>query len=165
MKNSMRRDDVEMQSNRVARLERAFTMVELLVVLFIMMLLTVVASTSLSRLMKTSRVEQAAQIVMTALWQTSGEAQRQKVHVSLFYGDDPSKISPQPVFFHCANVGKMNGNNFSWAPTTTPASLPPPGQMEMWVVLDGGEALGSGRGPYAPGIPMDDYNYGWYPFR
>src|SRR5690348_10993937 len=78
-----------MRTQPVAR--RGFSMVELILVIVILMILAAVAAPSLSRMMKGSRVQQAAKTVVAALYEARAQAQRYRTVVAVFYGDDPSR--------------------------------------------------------------------------
>jgi Tfp pilus assembly protein FimT len=89
-----------------------FTVVELLISLGIMALLFTMAVPTLSKLNRTSKVQEAANTVIAALYQARSEAQRYRTTVSVFIGDDPAHMSVTPP----------------------PGILPPQGQMEIWAV-------------------------------
>jgi prepilin-type N-terminal cleavage/methylation domain-containing protein len=120
-----------------AHQEHGFTMIELLMVLVIVTVLMVMAVPSLSRMTKSSKVEQAAHTVMGAMWEARSLAQRNRVCVAVLFGAD-RKLSPAPL-------------------ETATEYLPEQNQIEIWQVRD----LGDGK-PYSPeyaSIPD------WYPFR
>src|SRR5207248_7977359 len=124
-----------------------FTMVELLLVLFIITLMLGVAVPAFAKLSKTTRVEQAARIVLTALYRARSEAQRYRQAVAVYYGDDQTQLNPQPV----AGV------------------LPPKERVEIWTARTSGYGwagegiLGGFSQPYAPDItsyfPPQSYPY------
>jgi len=126
---------------------RGFTLVELLLVLFIMMLLVGVAAPTMSKLMKTSRVDEGAKAVFTALWQTRSQAMRLRKPAALMYGADADNFNPAPQ----AGV------------------LPPKGQMEIWTVRYINYPwymLSYYTKPYYPPNPTNyDGVPGWYPFH
>lgn len=136
-----------------------FTLLELLLVLFIMTLLGAVATPLMSKLLKRSRVQSAANTVLTSLYDARLMAQRCRSTVAVFFGDAATRLDPPPL----AGV------------------LPPYGQIETWRVKTQAPAAGwsafgdwnsrlddqlsasdFGR-PYDPddpaGSPPD-----WYPF-
>ena len=112
---------------------RAFTIIELVLVLFIMLLLTSMALASMSRLLRTSRIDQATRTVLSALMRARAEAQRNRATVTVFFGDDPLTMNPKP----------------------TPGVLPAKGEIEMWTVRDvsNGASVESMVSPYEPGNP------------
>lgn len=69
---------------------RAFTLIEVLFVLFIAVLLTAIGVPQLSKFMKTSRVQSTAKTVLSALTQARLDALRYKSTVGVFFGDDPA---------------------------------------------------------------------------
>jgi prepilin-type N-terminal cleavage/methylation domain-containing protein len=93
-----------------------FTMMELLIVLLIIALLTVVITPNFSKMMKGSRVQQAAQSVVSSLYRARALAQKYRSTVGVFYGDDPSA--------HPAA---------RWVPPLS-TTLPKYGQIEIWSV-------------------------------
>jgi prepilin-type N-terminal cleavage/methylation domain-containing protein len=94
------------------RRTQGFTLIEMLIVMFIMALVFGVGVVSFAKLAKTSRIQQAVEAVMTALWHTRAEAQTQRTVVCLFYGDDTSGLKTKPL----------------------PGVLPKWGEMEIWSV-------------------------------
>jgi type II secretory pathway pseudopilin PulG len=104
------------QGNRAQAQAGGFTLIELVVVMFVIILMTVAVAPSLSRLLKNSRVQEAAQTVTAALYRARGEAMRYRSCVALLYGDDPSKIP----------AGR-------WAPPVS-TTLPPNNKMEIWTM-------------------------------
>ena len=128
------------------RFGRGFTVIELILVLAIMLLLTSMAVASMSRLLRTSRIDQATQTVLSVLMRARASAQRERATVSVFFGDDPVKLKPSPM----AGV------------------LPKNGEIEIWTVRDvsNGSAVENMTVPYEPGNP---YSASWggtagYPF-
>ncbi len=119
-----------------------FTVVELLLVLFIMMLLTVMAVPSFSMFAKSSKLDQTTKVVLSALKQARVTAINERRLVAVMFGDDFGGINPKPM----------------------PGVLPDKGHIEIWTVLDGGTA----GVPYMPDIPASNH-YGaanaWYPYR
>ncbi|MCW8131914.1 MAG: prepilin-type N-terminal cleavage/methylation domain-containing protein [Planctomycetota bacterium] len=115
---------------------RGFTLVELIVVLFIILLLIGVATPAFSQMLKTSRVQQAAQVASAALFQARAEAQRYRQMVTVNFGDDQAKLPVKPP----AGV------------------LPPKGQIELWATLVGdSDQVGAGSPPLLNGSD-------WYPY-
>jgi type II secretory pathway pseudopilin PulG len=114
-----------------------FTLVELILVMFIILLLMIMAAPMLSKFLKTSRVQQTAQTIFTALFHGKGEAQRYRRLVGVFFGDDQSKLNPKP----------------------SPGVLPPNGKIEIWTVKTaGGDKIGATEAPLG--------NLGeWYPYK
>ena len=133
---------------RLRRRFPAFTLIELVLVMFIMVLLTVMVVPSFSKLVKTSRVQQASQQVLAMLWQARSEAERCRDPVVVFFGDDPAKLPVQPL----------------------PGVLPPKGGIEMWSCQRGwspgweDDFLGDEPLPYYVENPGQAVP-GWYPFR
>ena len=91
----------------------AFTIIELLLVLFVITLMMLVAVPNFSKFVKTSKVQQAAMIVDTALFQARSQAQNNRIAVSVFFGADVSPLGLQ----------------------MSPTVMPPPGSIEIWGVL------------------------------
>jgi prepilin-type N-terminal cleavage/methylation domain-containing protein len=124
-----------MNSGRASRI-RAFTMIEMVVVLMIMVLLATMVVPSLSNLFKRSKVQQTAKVVVAAIYKARAEAQRYRSNVGIFFGDDP------------------NRHQGRWAPplsTTLPAR---PNYIEIWTVA-------TGNTPYDMWL-RDNGNYNWY---
>jgi prepilin-type N-terminal cleavage/methylation domain-containing protein len=95
-----------------------FTLIELIIVMAIIVMISVVAAPSLSSLLKSSKVQEAANIIMAALYRTRGEAVRTRAPVGLFFGDSAAR--------HPAA---------RWvAPLST--TLPPEGMLEIWSVVN-----------------------------
>lgn len=92
--------------------QRGFTLAELMVVLLILLLLMGLGAPMLSKLLKTSRVMQAANTCMTMMYRARAEAMRYRLPVAVYFGDDQTKYPTQP----------------------TPGILPPYGQIEIWTV-------------------------------
>jgi type II secretory pathway pseudopilin PulG len=93
-----------------------FTMIELIVVLLIMVMLTSMIVPMFSKMMKSSKVQQAAQSVVSALYRARALAQKYRSTVAVFYGDDPS----------CHPAAR-------WQPPLS-TTLPKYGQIEIWSV-------------------------------
>jgi len=123
------------------RMNRGFTLVELLVVLFIMTLLTALATPLFSQMVKTSRVEKAVSAIFATLWEARSQAQNHMKPVGVFFGEDPVKLNPAPI----AGV------------------VPPKNQLQIWTCKYGGVNAQSTHGPYVDGTskPSPD----WYPYR
>ena len=115
---------------------RGFTLIEILIVMFIMSLVFGVGVVSFSRLAKTSRMQQAVEAVMTALWNTRSQAQTYRTVACLYYGDDIAGLKTKPL----------------------PGVLPRWGEMEIWTV----GTTGSQRpaNVMASGSPP-----AWYPYH
>lgn len=121
-----------------------FTLVEVIVVLFIILLLAVVATPAFSQFLKTSRVRQAAEVVYTSMFSARAEAQRCRGYVSIFFGDDLSVLKTQPL----------------------PNILPPRGEMEVWRVKgQPGDLIADSYSPWASGYPKGWPPGYWYPFN
>lgn len=123
--------------HRTARRRRTgFTLVELLVVLFIILLLVGAATPAFSQMLKSSRVQQAAQVASATLYQARAEAQRYRGIVVANFGDDLSKLPVQPP----AGV------------------LPDKNRIELWTVKTwDSTAVGAGAQPLLNGSD-------WYPY-
>ena len=91
---------------------RGLTLLELLLVLFILTLLMAVGAPLLSKLLKRSRVQTAANAALTSLYQARLLAQRYRSTVAVYFGDDLSRLNPKPL----------------------PGILPRYGQIEAWRV-------------------------------
>lgn len=115
-----------------------FTLIELIIVIFIMMLIVAVATPMLSKFAKRSKVQQATQVLMTAFYHARSESQRFRQMVAVYYGDDLSKCSVKPL----AGV------------------LPSRNRVEIWTVKTNGgnNTIGSGGDPLGN---MGD----WYPYK
>jgi len=123
-----------------SRSRGGFTMVELVLVLFLIVLLTAMAVPSFAALTKTSKLDQTTKAVFSALKQARTAALNMRRVVAVMYGDDFSNITPQPVS----------------------GALPGKGEIELWTMLDGGHH----EIPYQPDIiPGPSYPADWYPYR
>jgi prepilin-type N-terminal cleavage/methylation domain-containing protein len=122
---------------------KGFTLLELIVVTLVILLMIGVAAPMFSKLVKTSRVQQTVNTVMTSLWHARSEAMRYRSNVAVLYGPDRFKCNPPPLDI----------------PTR---QLPAKGKIEIWTVKAGdSDSLGAGWGCYSPGFnPTPD----WYPF-
>jgi prepilin-type N-terminal cleavage/methylation domain-containing protein len=121
-----------------------FTLTELIIVMFIIVLLATLAAPALSKFSKTTRVQLTANTVLSAVWRAKSEAMRYRFTVAVFYGDDPTVTSPTPV----------------------PNILPKPGLIEMWKVRvagPGGDVVSGEDGP-APLLAPDAWWSEWYPY-
>ncbi|MBI3829757.1 MAG: prepilin-type N-terminal cleavage/methylation domain-containing protein [Planctomycetes bacterium] len=124
--------------------DSGFTLVEVILVLFLMLLMFGMAVPVFSKLLKTSRVDQATHAVFTALWQTRSQAMRTRTAVALYYGDDTAQLNPQP----------------------SPGVLPPCGRMEIWTVRYWNYPwylLANYTQPYYPMSPGNAPD--WYPYN
>jgi type II secretory pathway pseudopilin PulG len=118
----------------------AFTLVELVLVLFIAMLLSIMAVPSFSMFAKTSKFDQALKEVFSALKQARVTAINERRVTAVMYGDDFSGINPKPL----------------------PGVLPEKGRIEIWTVLDCG-VFGK---PYMPDLTTATiWVSPWYPYR
>jgi type II secretory pathway pseudopilin PulG len=127
---------IELRNRRTA----AFSMIEIIIVLFIMALLTVIAVPMLSSFVKTSKVQQACDLISTVLYRARMDALRTRRYVSVFFGDDLAKLPVQP----------------------TPGILPARGCIEAWSVL----IASGGSNDNTTGIYCSPYNNqgDWYPY-
>jgi prepilin-type N-terminal cleavage/methylation domain-containing protein len=116
---------------------KAFSLIELLVTLSIGLLLMTMAVPAFSKLARKSRVQQAAETVVSAVnmaTQLSVQLNRPEA-VVVYFGDDRSKMATQP----------------------TPGVLPKYGNIEIWTA----KAYGSGPPQINPGWN----NPPWVPFH
>ncbi|HYF51760.1 MAG TPA: prepilin-type N-terminal cleavage/methylation domain-containing protein [Planctomycetota bacterium] len=120
-----------------SRRPRAFTLIELMMVMVVLVLLVIIGAPSLSRLTKSTKVEQAAHAVMGALWEARSLAQRNRVTTAVLFGVDRT-IAPAPL-------------------ETADYYLPEKNQIEIWQVK------ANGWRPYAPEYPAGAPD--WYPYR
>ncbi|MCW8129144.1 MAG: prepilin-type N-terminal cleavage/methylation domain-containing protein [Planctomycetota bacterium] len=119
---------------------RAFTLVEMLVVLTIILLLAGVAAPVFSAFAKSSTLDQATKVVFSALRQARVTAINDRRVTAVMYGDDLAGIEPKPL----AGV------------------LPSRNQIEVWTVLDAGHF----SYPYMPDLPSaQHWTSPWYPYR
>jgi len=88
---------------------RAFTIVELILVMLIMVLLAIMAAPNFSRMQKSTRVDEAAKVVISACNKARAEAQRYRTVVAVHFGDDTTGLATKPK----------------------PGILPPYGQIEI----------------------------------
>jgi prepilin-type N-terminal cleavage/methylation domain-containing protein len=134
----------------------AFTLIELLLVMSVITILSVMVIPSMSKFMHSTRVQQAAQAVFTALYRARAEAQRFRQPVAVFYGDDPS---------HHKGI---------WASPLKDV-LPKPGTIEIWTVKgdtgsgslnddDGMTMIGGAMRPDMPYVANKTYR-DWYPYH
>jgi prepilin-type N-terminal cleavage/methylation domain-containing protein len=117
---------------------RGFTLIELLLVLLIISLLVAVGVPVLSRLVKTSKVQQAIAAVKTALWQARTGAQAHQTVAAVFYGDDTSGLRTQPL----------------------DGVLPEKGKMEVWTVFTANVHVSEPRNVIGAGTAPS-----WYPYH
>jgi type II secretory pathway pseudopilin PulG len=124
---------------------RAFTLVELIVVMGIIILLAGVAAPAFSQFAKGTKVQQAVAAVETALYHARSEAQNLRAHTAVYYGDDLDRLGL----------------------ASTPNPVPKPGSIEVWAVRGtsgyGAFAGYAGTGPVM--IPAVTWPDEWYPFR
>jgi prepilin-type N-terminal cleavage/methylation domain-containing protein len=120
---------------------RGFTLIELLVVLFIMSLMTAISVPLFSKFTETSRVQQAAVAVDSALFQARSQAQNLRIHVAVFYGDDLKSLG----------LALM------------PNPLPSRGNIEVWGVLGTSGQTFAGYNQTSPWNLPGGSN-GWFPF-
>jgi prepilin-type N-terminal cleavage/methylation domain-containing protein len=120
---------------------RGFTMIELLLVMFIIALLASTGAPLFSRMVQGSRVMQAVAGIETALFLARSEAQDLRLHIAVFYGDDLK-------------------NRMNIVPSPNP--VPPAGSIEVWTVK-GTSGYGSfgGYGQTSP-VTAPDVSY---PFK
>lgn len=120
---------------------RGFTMIELLLVMFIIALLTSTGAPLFSRMVQGSRVAQGVACVETGLFLARSEAQNLRLHVAVYYGDDlKARMNIQP----------------------SPNPIPAPGAIEVWTVK-GTSGYGS-FGGYGQTSPMTAPDVS-YPFK
>ncbi len=121
---------------------RGFTFVEILLVLTIITMLATMAAPAFSAFQKSTRVQQTARTVLSALNQARAESQRYRTLVATFFGDDTTSLSVKP----------KNG------------VLPAYGQIEV-AAINQGYNDGCGWISYRPFAP--EYGYyntpNWYP--
>lgn len=118
------------------RRTRGFTLVELIVVLFIILLMIGLATPVFSQLLKTSRVQQTAQVATAACYQARAEAQRYRKLVSVYFGDDQTKLPVKPPS----------------------GVLPAKNNIEIWTVKTWDPSqIGAGASPLLNGSD-------WYPY-
>jgi len=110
-----------------------FTLVELIIVLMIMAMLTVMILPTLSRITRGSKVQLAAEAVVSACYRARALAQKYRSTVAVFYGDDPGAHPPA-----------------RWVPPLS-TTLPKYGQMEIWSV----------RTAESWNTAYSDRGYGW----
>jgi type II secretory pathway pseudopilin PulG len=120
------------------RTPAGFSLVELILVIFIMVLLTLITVPMLSVFNKTSKVQQACNALTTAFWHARMEAIRTRSLVAVYFGDDQTLCNPQP----------------------TAGVLPQKGRVEIWTVkTDGGSDQIS-----ADESPLNNQGP-WYPYK
>jgi prepilin-type N-terminal cleavage/methylation domain-containing protein len=117
-------------TNQRAANVHGFTLVELLLVMFIIALLAATGTPIFSKMVNRSRVEQAIACVETGLFLARSEAQNLRLHVAVFYGDDLKRLGL----------------------VATPNPVPAPGSVEVWTVR-GTSGYGS-FGGYGQTSPM-----------
>jgi type II secretory pathway pseudopilin PulG len=117
-----------------------FTLIELVLVMFIVMLLSVMAVPSFSMFAKTSKLDQTIKVVLSALKQARVTAINERRVTAVLYGDDFAGINPKPLS----------------------GVLPEKGRIEVWTMLD----CGSFGKPYMPDLTMATiWVSPWYPYR
>ena len=78
---------------RISKLYKSgFTIIELILVIFIMVLLTLMTLPMFAQFVKSSRVEQTAHIVCTTICRARQEAMRLHKMVGVFFGDELAKF-------------------------------------------------------------------------
>lgn len=125
------------------RLNAAFTLIELLLVMFIMLLLTMMAVPMLSQFSKSSKVQQTASVVSSILSRARMEAMRTRQMIGVFFGDDVSRLNPQPQ----------------------PGIIPIKNHIEMWTLKTNGGSNGidGSEGPIFDPNPTVGAP-AWYPY-
>ena len=119
-----------------------FTLIELLLVVFIMVLLTMMTMPLFYQFVKTSRVQQTANIVATTISRARMEAMRTRKMIGIFFGDNPA---------YCAI-------------TPTPGILPPSGRIEIWTVKDNSWNDQNDEEGINSGAPFNNQGV-WYPYK
>lgn len=124
------------------RLTAAFTLIELLLVMFIMLLLTIMTVPMLSQFAKSSKVQQTTSIVSAVLSRGRMEALRTRQMIGVFFGDDTARLNPPPQ----------------------PGIIPPKNHIEMWTLK-----TNIGNGWESTENPIYDPNPSagaptWYPY-
>lgn len=115
-----------------------FSLVELILVIFIMVLLTLLAVPMLSQFTRTTKVQQACSALTTAFWHARMEAIRTRSLVAVYFGDDVTRCNPKP----------------------TAGILPQTGRVEIWTVKTAGDSdqLSADESPLNNQGP-------WYPYK
>lgn len=121
---------------------RGFSLIELSLAMFVMTLLCAMVAPAFAKLTKTSKVDQAAKIVMSAMYRARSEAQRYRTAVGVYYGDSCATLSPAPL----AGV------------------VPAANRIELWTVqCVSYSGMGTDSQPYSPDQPNGPPP--WYPYR
>ena len=119
-------------------LPAGFTLIELILVIFIMVLLTMMTTPMLSQFVKQSKVQQACSVLSAAFYRARNEAKLTRRLVAVYFGDDVTRLNPAP----------------------TPGIIPSKGSVELWTVRTAGDSdnIGASESPFN--------NQGdWYPYK
>lgn len=122
---------------------RGFTLVEMVLVLFIIVLLATMATPTFSMFLKSTRVQETARTVLSTCNKARAEAQRYRTIVAVLIGDDTGGLKTKPYA----------------------GDLPPRGQMEIWAIkLAYNDAVSQlSFTPYCVETPGSTPN--WYSYR
>ncbi len=116
---------------------RGFSFVELMVVLFVIALMTTVVAPAFSSLIKGTKLKQATEAVMGAVYRARHEAQIRRTQTAFAGGAIPTT----PVIF----FGEDTTQPLAVQPST--GILPPYGQIEIWTASYSNTAWGSSANP------------------
>src|SRR2546421_362230 len=105
---------MKLRRHYTASMRPGFTLMELLLVIFIMILLTTMAMPLFYQFVKTSRVQQTANIVASTIARARMEAMRTRKMTGIFFGDNPAQCKNKP----------------------TAGIMPSKGRIEIWTVKD-----------------------------
>lgn len=122
---------------------RGFTLVEMVLVLFIIVLLATLATPTFSMFLKSTRVQETARTVLSTCNKARAEAQRYRTIVAVLIGDDTGGLKTKPFA----------------------GDLPPRGQMEIWAIkLAYNDAVSQlSFTPYCVETPISTPK--WYSYR